>query len=257
MPKTILITGASSGFGAACAEKFAEHGCQLVLLARRVERLQALQEKLKATCAVHISELDVTDAQAVSAVLDDLPADFKNVDVLINNAGLALGLEAAQQASMDDWQTMVNTNILGLLRVTHHLLPGMVARGCGHIINIGSTAGSWPYPGGNVYGATKSFVQTFSRNLRADLLGTAIRVTNIDPGLAETEFSQVRFKNDVQRAVDVYQDTQPLRATDIADIIHWVTAVPPHVNINALEVMPVCQAWGPLAVDRSGGVGET
>lgn len=253
MPKTILITGASSGFGAACAEKFAESGCNLVLLARRLERLQNLQSELQEKCAVHIGELDVTDTQAVSTVLNSLPEDFKNIDVLINNAGLALGLEAAHAASMSDWQTMVDTNILGLLRVTHHLLPGMVDRDSGHIINIGSTAGSWPYPGGNVYGATKSFVQTFSRNLRADLLGTRIRVSNIDPGLAETEFSQVRFKNDVNRAADVYQNTQPLTATDIAEIIYWVTSVPPHVNINAMEVMPVCQAWGPLAVDRSGG----
>lgn len=250
MPKTVLITGASSGFGAACAEKFVADGAQLVLLARRMDRLAALKDQLGNSPQVHIAKLDVTDAAAVTSTLDNLPAEFQNIDVLINNAGLALGLEPAHQTQWSDWETMVHTNILGLLRVTHHLLPGMVKRNTGHIINIGSTAGNWPYPGGNVYGATKAFVQMFSRELRADLLGQQIRVTNIDPGLAQTEFSDVRFKQDKQKADTVYEDTQPLTAEDVADIIHWVTSVPKHVNINTLEVMPVCQAWGPLSVDR-------
>ncbi|MDQ2075756.1 SDR family oxidoreductase [Marinimicrobium sp. ABcell2] len=253
MAKTVLITGASSGFGAACAEKFAEAGHNLILLARRLDRLETLQHTLQDRCQVHIDRLDVTDSSAVSDVLNRLPSAFKNIDILINNAGLALGLDPAHSASLEDWETMVNTNILGLLRVTHQILPGMVAKDSGHIVNIGSTAGSWPYPGGNVYGATKSFVQTFSRQLRADLLGKHIRVSNIDPGLAETEFSQVRFKNDREQATGVYKGTQPLTAKDIAEIVFWVTSVPPHININALEVMPVCQAWGPLSVDREMG----
>jgi 3-hydroxy acid dehydrogenase/malonic semialdehyde reductase len=250
MAKTVLITGASSGFGAACAEKFAADGARLVLLARRVERLQALKARLQGADGIYIARLDVTDPKATQSALDSLPAGYQDIDILINNAGLALGLEPAHQAQLGDWETMVNTNIMGLLRVTHHLLPRMVKRNTGHIINIGSTAGSWPYPGGNAYGATKAFVQMFSRELRADLLGKQIRVTNIDPGLAQTEFSEVRFKQDKQKADDVYAGTKPLTAEDIADIIHWVTSVPAHVNINALEVMPVCQAWGPLSVNR-------
>lgn len=250
MPKTVLITGASSGFGEACAEKFAGQGCSLVLIARRRDRLEKLRDRLQEKCAVHIEQLDVTDAEATKNVLDKLPQTHREIDILINNAGLALGLEMAHEAQLDDWETMVHTNILGLLRVTRHILPGMVARNSGHIINIGSVAGSWPYPGGNVYGATKAFVQTFSRELRADLLGKNIRVTNLDPGLAETEFSEVRFKHNTEKAKSLYENTKPLTAADIADIVHWVTSVPPHVNINSLEVMPVCQAWGPLRIDR-------
>lgn len=253
MCKTVLITGASSGFGEACAEKFAESGHSLVLLARRLDRLEALAQRLSGRCAVHIARLDITDPEAVNTVLDNLPEKFRAVDILVNNAGLALGLDPAHQADMRDWETMVETNILGLLRVTRRLLPGMVARNSGHIINIGSTAGSWPYPGGNVYGASKSFVQMFSRQLRADLLGKQIRVTNLDPGLAETEFSEVRFKSNKEQAKQLYKNTQPLTAQDIADIVHWVTSVPAHVNINTLEVMPVCQAWSPLSVDKEMG----
>lgn len=250
MPKTVLITGASSGFGAACAEKFAQSGDSLILLARRLDRLEALAQRIGGKSAVHIDQLDITDSKAIDRVLGNLPEEFGSIDVLINNAGLALGLEPAHEASLRDWETMVETNILGLLRVTRQLLPGMVTRNAGHIINIGSTAGSWPYPGGNVYGATKSFVQMFSRQLRADLLGKRVRVTNIDPGLAETEFSEVRFKDDKEKAKKLYEGTQPLTPGDIADIIHWVASVPAHVNINTLEVMPVCQAWGPLQIDK-------
>ncbi|MEW8237651.1 MAG: SDR family NAD(P)-dependent oxidoreductase, partial [Candidatus Thiodiazotropha taylori] len=166
---------------------------------------------------------------------------------------LALGLQPAHEADLQDWQTMVDTNIKGLMHMTRLILPGMVQRRRGHIINIGSVAASWPYPGGNAYGATKAFVQQFSRGLKADLVGTPLRVTNIEPGLAETEFSLVRMKGDAQQAADVYQGTQPLTGPDIAEIVYWVTALPPHVNINALEVMPVCQAWSPFAVDRTLG----
>lgn len=253
MTRTVLITGASSGFGEACARKFAETGDALVLLARRHERLESLRTELSGITRVHTVSIDLTDASALEQVLQALPDWCQAPDVLINNAGLALGLSSAHEADMQDWTTMINTNITALVHMTRLLLPGMVARNRGHIINVGSTAGNWPYPGGNVYGATKAFVQHFSRELRADLLGKNIKVSNIEPGLAETEFSLVRFKQDQAKAGSVYNGTQPLTAQDIADIIHWVCSVPPHVNINALEVMPLCQAWGPLKIDRGTG----
>jgi NADP-dependent 3-hydroxy acid dehydrogenase YdfG len=253
MKKHVLITGASSGFGEACARRFSAAGDDLVLCARRMERLQALSEELSSQSDVVIQTLDVTDPQAVDGFLEALPEASRDIDVLINNAGLALGLQPAHEADLEDWQIMVDTNIKGLMHMTRLILPGMVARRKGHIINIGSVAGSWPYPGGNAYGATKAFVQQFSRGLKADLVGTPLRVTNIEPGLAETEFSLVRMKGDAKQAADVYQGIQPLTAEDIAEIIYWVTALPPHVNINALEVMPVCQAWSPFAVDRTLG----
>lgn len=249
MTRTALITGASSGFGRATAQLLAARGFRLVLLARRRERLEQLAEQLHGV-AVHVMPVDISDADALNLALAELPPAFIEVDVLINNAGLALGLSPAQEADLEQWVTMVETNIVGLMRITHRLLPGMVARNRGHIINIGSIAGSWPYPGSNVYGATKAFVQQFSRNLRADLLGTAVRITNIDPGLAETEFSEVRFRGDRTRAAEVYTGTQPLTAEDVAATIDWVIGAPPHVNINALEIMPVCQAWQSLAVAR-------
>ncbi|MCG7981374.1 MAG: SDR family oxidoreductase [Candidatus Thiodiazotropha lotti] len=253
MKKRVLITGASSGFGEACARRFSEAGDDLVLCARRMDRLQALSDELSGQSDVLIQTLDVTDPQAVEGFLEALPEASREIDVLVNNAGLALGLQPAHEADLQDWQTMVDTNIKGLMHMTRLILPGMVQRRRGHIINIGSVAGSWPYPGGNAYGATKAFVQQFSRGLKADLVGTPLRVTNIEPGLAETEFSLVRMKGDAQQAADVYQGTQPLTGPDIAEIVYWVTALPPHVNINALEVMPVCQAWSPFAVDRTLG----
>ncbi|MCG7896507.1 MAG: SDR family oxidoreductase [Candidatus Thiodiazotropha taylori] len=253
MKKRVLITGASSGFGEACARRFSEAGDDLVLCARRMDRLQALSDELSGNSEVVIQTLDVTDPQAVEGFLEALPQASREIDVLVNNAGLALGLQPAHEADLQDWQTMVDTNIKGLMHMTRLILPGMVQRRRGHIINIGSVAASWPYPGGNAYGATKAFVQQFSRGLKADLVGTPLRVTNIEPGLAETEFSLVRMKGDAQQAADVYQGTQPLTGPDIAEIVYWVTALPPHVNINALEVMPVCQAWSPFAVDRTLG----
>jgi NADP-dependent 3-hydroxy acid dehydrogenase YdfG len=247
MTKTILITGATSGFGAACARRFAAGGWRLILTGRRRERLESLQTELGDAVAAALV-FDVRERRAVAAALQGLP----EIDVLLNNAGLALGLESAWQADLDDWDTMVDTNIKGVMYCTRALLPGMVTRNRGHIINIGSTAGNWPYPGGHVYGATKAFVQQFSRNLRADLLGTGVRVTNLEPGMAESEFSQVRFKGDEQRAAKVYQGAAPLRPEDIAEIVFFVANLPSHVNVNALEVMPVDQAWGPLAVHRQG-----
>jgi len=247
MTKTILITGATSGFGAACARRFAGAGWKLILTGRRHERLEEMKAELGDSVAAALT-FDVRERRAVAERLQDLP----EIDVLLNNAGLALGLEPAWQADLDDWDTMVDTNIKGLIYCTRAVLPGMVARDRGHVINIGSTAGNWPYPGGHVYGATKAFVQQFSRNLRADLLGTRVRVTAIAPGMAESEFSQVRFKGDEERAARVYRGAEPLRPEDIAEIVFFVAGLPPHVNVNALEVMPVDQAWGPLAVHRRG-----
>lgn len=249
MQKTICITGATSGFGRACAERFAAEGWRLILTGRRVDRLQALQAQLGAV-PVHAVELDVRDFSAIEGMVRDLPQDFQAIDVLVNNAGLALGLEGAHQTDIRDWDTMIDTNIKGLCYLTRCILPGMVDRNQGHIINMGSIAGNYPYPGGNVYGATKAFVKQFSRNLLTDLNHTRVRVTNIEPGLSESEFSVVRFHGDKDKADAVYKGTEPLRPVDIAEIVHWVTSVPPHVNINTVEVMPVCQSCGPLAIHR-------
>jgi hypothetical protein len=252
MGKTILITGASSGFGAACARMFAEKGERLILAARRESRLRKLAAELAGKSEIHVVTLDVRDCEAVRTTLESLPPPFREVEVLVNNAGLALGLERAHEARLEDWEEMVDTNIKGLMYCTRFILPGMVERNRGHIVNIGSVAGNWPYPGGNAYGATKAFVEQFSRNLRADLLGTGVRVTCISPGMAETEFSLVRFKGDEEKAARVYAGVKPLTADDIAEIVSWVTSLPSHVNINNVEVMPVQQAWGPLAVHREG-----
>ena len=245
MAKTILITGATSGFGKACAEYFAAQGWQLILTGRRRERLEQLEKELGASIRQVIT-LDVRDRDQVFEQLGSLI----DVDVLLNNAGLALGLEPAWDVNIDDWEVMVDTNIKGLMYCTRAVLPQMVKRGSGHIVNIGSTAGAWPYPGGNVYGGTKAFVQQFSRNLRADLLGNNIRVTNLAPGMAESEFSEVRFKGNVEQAAKVYQGAQPLLPQDIAETVFWIVNRPAHVNINAIEVMPVDQAWGPFSIHR-------
>jgi hypothetical protein len=250
MNQTIFITGASSGFGAACARIFAREGNRLVLTARRIDPLIELQEELSSTCETHIIPLDVTDREAVRVAIEALPQFFREIDVLINNAGLALGLEPAHRVDLDDWERMVDTNIKGLMYCTRFILPGMVERNSGHIVDISSTAGTWPYPGGNVYGGTKAFVTQFSRNLRSDLLGTRVRVTCIQPGMAETEFSKVRFKGDGEKAAAVYAGTQPLTAADIAETVEWVVNRPAHVNINTLELMCVDQAWGPFAINR-------
>lgn len=252
MSQIAFITGATSGFGAACARQFAAHGWRLIVCGRRQDRLEALRAELAATVPVHAIPLDVRDEAAVNAAIAALPAAFAEVDVLVNNAGLALGLEPAHQCAMADWQQMVDTNIKGLLYCTRALLPGMVARNRGHILNIGSVAGRYPYPGGNVYGATKAFVRQFSLNLRADLLGSQVRVTDIEPGMAETEFSLVRFKGENDKSAKFYEGTQPLQPEDIADIVYWAATRPAHVNINTLEVMPVCQAFGPFAISRAG-----
>lgn len=245
----VFITGASAGFGAAIARRFVAEGARVILAARRGERLQALAAELGSAARALV--LDVRDRAAVQAAVEGLPPGWRAVDVLVNNAGLALGLEPAQRAALDDWDTMVDTNIKGLMYVTHALLPGFVARRRGHVINLGSIAGEWPYPGGNVYGATKAFVRQFSLNLRADLLGTPVRVSDVEPGLCGgTEFSCVRFHGDDTRAAQVYADTTPLTAEDVADTVLWVASRPPHVNVNTISLMPVDQAFAGLAVHR-------
>ena len=250
--KTVFITGATSGFGEACARRFAnENGWQLIITGRRLERLQALEKELSPLCPVHSIQLDVRDEQAIVQAVSNLPEAFSDIHTLINNAGLALGTQPADQCDTREWMDMIDTNIKGLVHMTHALLPALKKNNAGSIINLGSVAGTYPYPGGNVYGGTKAFVKQFSLNLRSDLLGSGVRVTNIEPGMAETEFSVVRFDGDQSKAEGVYQGMKPLSAEDIADSIYWVASRPAHVNINSMELMPVQQAWSPFAVDRS------
>jgi 3-hydroxy acid dehydrogenase/malonic semialdehyde reductase len=248
--KIALITGASSGFGYAICHRLLKEGYHVIAAARRVERLAPLRVLFGAR--VCVAELDVRHAESVAKLHASLPEEFRAITLLINNAGLALGLERAHEANFDDWQTMIDTNVMGLTRVTHCFLPGMVERGQGHIINIGSVAGTYPYPGGNVYGATKAFVAQFSLNLRADLAGTGLRVTEVRPGLCSgTEFSNVRFKGDTQKVDSVYAGVQALTPEDIAETISWIAAQPPHFNVNAIELMPTAQSFSPLHVSRT------
>jgi 3-hydroxy acid dehydrogenase / malonic semialdehyde reductase len=245
-----MITGASSGFGAAAARRFAACGDRVIAAARRTERLRSLADELGSDVLLPLT-LDVRDRASVEKAVAALPEGFSEVDILVNNAGLALGLEPAQEADVDQWEQMIETNCTGLVYVTRAVLPQMVARGRGHVVNLGSIAGTYPYPGGNVYGATKAFVHQFSLNLRSDLHGTGIRVTCVEPGLSGgTEFSDVRFGGDSERAAGVYAGTQPLTADDIAAAIEWATSQPAHVNVNVIELMPVSQSFAPLQVDR-------
>ena len=249
MSLTILVTGASAGFGAAMARRFVRDGHRVIGCARRRDKLASLAAETGP--AFLPVALDVTDAAAVAALPASLPDGWREVDVLINNAGLALGLGPAWEADPAHWDVMVATNVTGVLHVTRALLPGMVARDRGHIVNLGSTAGTYPYPGGHVYGASKAFVTQFSLNLRADLIGTGIRVTDLEPGLVGgTEFSMVRFGGDATRAAAPYAGTVALTAEDIAEAASWVIGLPPHVNVNRMEIMPVCQAPAALAVKR-------
>ena len=245
---TVLVTGATAGFGAATAHRFAGAGHRVIASGRRQDRLDALKSDVGDL--LHTVCFDVSDRAAVSAAIDGLPGDFASIDVLVNNAGLALGLDAADSANLDDWDTMIDTNIKGLTYCTRAVLPGMVSRGRGHIINIGSVAASYPYPGGNAYGATKAFVRQFSLNLRSDLLGKNVRVTCVEPGLAETEFSLVRFKGDADKAAAPYQGIDNLTADDIAECCFFAATLPAHVNINTLEVMPTNQAFSPFAFHK-------
>ena len=244
-----LVTGATSGFGEAMARRLLAAGAQVIATGRRAERLDALAKELK-TERLLTRELDVTSEASIAALLPSLPAGFEAIDVLYNNAGLALGLSKAHEANLDDWETMIATNVTGLVRMTRAVLPGMVARNRGDVMNISSVAASYPYPGGNVYGATKSFVRQFSLNLRADLIGTKVRVTSIEPGMADTEFSVVRFKGDQTAADKVYTGVHAMSADDVALVCEQILRLPAHINVNSLEIMPVQQAFGPFAVDR-------
>jgi 3-hydroxy acid dehydrogenase/malonic semialdehyde reductase len=250
MSMITLVTGATSGFGLAIARRFVAEGHRVIAAGRRGERLAALVEELGAA-RVHPVVLDVRDRNAVDAALAALPAELAAIDLLVNNAGLAVGLEPAQRADIEAWERMVDTNVKGLMYVTRAVLPGMVARGRGHIVNLGSIAATYPYPGGNVYGATKAFVRQFSLNLRADLLGTRIRVTDVEPGMVGgTEFSAVRFDGDTHKAAKLYEGADALTPEDIAETVHWVASLPERVNINAIELMPVTQSFGALPVYR-------
>jgi 3-hydroxy acid dehydrogenase/malonic semialdehyde reductase len=248
--RTVFITGATAGFGSAIARRYAALGARLVVSGRRTERLESLKAEL--SVPVHALTLDVREREAVAAAVNGLPEEFAAIDVLVNNAGLALGLEPAHEASVDNWEVMVDTNLKGLMYVTHAVLPGMVARNRGHVVNIASTAGTYPYPGSTIYGATKAAVSQFSLNLISDLVKTKVRVTNIEPGLCGgSEFSLVRFHGDSEAAAKVYAGTEPLLSEDVAEAVLWATTLPAHVNINRIEMMPTCQAPAGLAVHRS------
>ncbi|MDE9452841.1 bifunctional NADP-dependent 3-hydroxy acid dehydrogenase/3-hydroxypropionate dehydrogenase YdfG [Xenorhabdus bovienii] len=246
----VFVTGATSGFGEAIVRKFIKHGSVVIATGRRQERLDRLKAELGEN--FHPIRLDVRDRNAIEKVVQELPDTLRNVDVLVNNAGLALGLEPAHQANPYDWETMIDTNTKGLVNMTRALLPNMVQINHGHVINIGSTAANWPYAGGNVYGATKAFVKQFSLGLRADLQGKNIRVTDIEPGLVGgTEFSQVRFKGNDEKVSKTYDGAEALTPDDIAEAVFWVATLPSRVNINTLEMMPVCQSFAGLSVHRN------
>lgn len=251
MGNVVFITGATSGFGRAAARRFAQAGWSVVITGRREDRLKALADELSAMVPVHYAALDVRDSEAVKAVVAALPAEFKQVKALMNNAGLALSPNPSQTVALEDWHTMIDTNVKGLVNVTHALLPTLIETGAGaSIINIGSIAGQWPYPGSHVYGGTKAFVKQFSYNLRCDLLGTGVRVTDLAPGIAETEFTLVRTKGDQAASDRLYQGTTALSAEDIAEQMFYIATLPDHICINRVEVMPTRQAWSSFAIDR-------
>ena len=245
----VLITGASAGFGEALARRLVAKGHRVIGCARRLDKLNALAQELGELFLPVV--MDVSDTASIPQIIANLPADFSQIDVLVNNAGLALGTEPAHSASLDDWMRMTDTNIKGLMALTHAVLPAMVARDSGYIINVGSIAGSWPYFGGNVYGATKAFVKQFSLNLRADLIGTQVRVTNLEPGnVAGTEFSNVRYHGDDEKAAQVYDGFKTMTGDDIGDILLWLIESPAHINVNRLEVMPVAQTYNGLTIAK-------
>jgi serine 3-dehydrogenase (NADP+) len=248
MTKTVLITGATSGIGEAAARAFAAAGWRVVATGRRVERLDALVASLGPE-KVHPAAFDVCDEAARDAALEALPQGFRNIDLLINNAGLALGTKPAQEDDLAQWKTMIDTNVTALASLTHKLLPGLIARR-GAIINLSSVAATYPYPGGNVYGGTKAFVKQFSLGLRSDLHGTGVRVTSIEPGMVETEFTAVRTSGDKAASDVLYRGAQPMTGDDIAATMLWVAELPPHLNINRLELMPVSQSFAGFQVAR-------
>ncbi|MBN3909573.1 MAG: SDR family oxidoreductase [Nostoc sp. NMS1] len=249
----ILITGASSGIGTACARIFAGAGAKLILAARRLERLQQLADALikEFGTEIHLLQLDVRDRNAVESAISTLPSAWSDIDILINNAGLSRGLDKLHEGSFQDWEDMIDTNVKGLLYVSRYVVPGMVSRDRGHVVNLGSIAGHQTYPGGNVYCATKAAVRAISEGLKQDLLGTRVRVTSVDPGMVETEFSEVRFHGNTERAKTVYQGVTPLTADDVADVIFFCVTRSPHVNINEVVLMPVDQASATLVNRRT------
>ena len=248
MIKTAFITGATSGFGRATARRFVEAGWRVVAVGRRAERLRTLVDELGDKW-VHPAAFDLRDAAATQAALEALPEGFRNIDLLVNNAGLALGTRPAQDASLDDWQVMIDTNVTALVTLTRALLPNLITRR-GGIVNISSTAATYPYAGGNVYGGSKAFVSQFSLGLRSDLHGTGVRVTTLEPGMAETEFTLVRTHGDQAASDALYRGAQPLTADDVADTIHWIATLPTHLNVNRLELMPVSQSFAGFQVHR-------
>lgn len=247
MPKTALITGATAGFGRAAARRFVAAGWQVIATGRRADRLAALHAELGD--ALHTVCFDVRDEAAMRAALDALPGRFRGIDLLVNNAGLAQGTKPAQDALLSDWKTMIDTNVTALATLTHALLPTLIARK-GAIINISSVAGVYPYPGGNAYGGTKAFVSQFSLGLRSDLHGTGVRVTTIEPGMAETEFTVVRTHGDQAASDTLYANANPMTAEDIAGTIFWIATLPPHLNINRIELMPTSQSVAGFQVHR-------
>ena len=249
----VLITGATSGFGMSCAKLFSKKGYKTILIGRRKDRLTKLSKKLGVKRNLPI-QLDVRDKKNVFQTIEDLPNDFRKITILINNAGLAWGLEPAHKVDIKKWETMIDTNCKGLVYITRAVLPGLIKRNKGHIVNIGSVAGSYPYEGGNVYGGTKAFVKQFSLGLKSDLLGTKVKITNIEPGMANTEFSLVRFSGNKKKANDVYKKMTPLNGKDIAETILWSVNRPSHVNINRIEIMPLQQGFNFFAISRTGKI---
>ena len=250
MSKTALITGATSGFGKSSVQRFAAAGWKVIATGRRADRLQQLVDELGAD-KVYGAAFDIRDAAAMDAALAAVPAEFRDIDLLINNAGLALGTAPAQEADVEQWNTMIDTNIRALTTLTHKLLPGLIKRK-GAVINISSVAASYPYPGGNVYGGTKAFVVQFSLGLRSDLHGTGVRVTCVEPGMAETEFTLVRTKGNQEASDALYKGANPMSGDDIAETLLWIASLPPHMNINRIELMPVNQSFSPFQVHRGG-----
>lgn len=248
MQKIALITGATAGFGNSSVKEFIDNGWKVIATGRREERLLALKEQFGE--ALHTLTFDVQNSTQINEAIDSLPSNFKNIDLLINNAGLALGTAAAQECDLEQWNTMVDTNIRGLMSLTHKVLPTLIEQR-GAVINISSVAASYPYPGGNVYGGTKAFVVQFSLGLRSDLHGTGVRVTCVEPGMSETEFTLVRTKGDQSASDKLYEGANPMTGEDIAKTLYWIATLPPHMNINRVELMPVNQSFSPFQVHRN------
>lgn len=248
MQKIALITGATAGFGNSSVKEFIDNGWKVIATGRREERLLALKEQFGE--ALHTLTFDIQNSTQINEAIDSLPSNFKNIDLLINNAGLALGTAAAQECDLAQWNTMVDTNIRGLMSLTHKVLPTLIEQR-GAVINISSVAASYPYPGGNVYGGTKAFVVQFSLGLRSDLHGTGVRVTCVEPGMSETEFTLVRTKGDQSASDKLYEGANPMTGEDIAKTLYWIATLPPHMNINRVELMPVNQSFSPFQVHRN------